>query len=79
MYHARYTIIVFSGTDKCIYFRTDYTWWTPKRKRKRGRQRNTWRRTVEAEIMKWNKTWGTVEKMAKYRKEWRSFVALYMW
>jgi hypothetical protein len=49
--------------------------WTPKRKRKRGRPRNTWRRTVEAEIMKWNKTWGTVEKMAKYRKEWRSFVA----
>jgi hypothetical protein len=39
--------------------------WTPKQKRKRGRPRNTWRRTVEAEIMKWNKTWGTVEKMAE--------------
>jgi len=27
MYHASYKIIVFSGTDKCIYFRTDYTWY----------------------------------------------------
>ena len=26
-------------------------------------------------MMKWKKTWGTVEKMAKDRKEWRSFVA----
>ena len=49
--------------------------WTSEGKRKRGRPRDTWRRTVEAELMKWKKTWGTVEKMAKDRKEWRSFVA----
>ena len=46
--------------------------WTPEGKRKGGRPRNTWRRTVEAEMMKWKKAWGTVEKMAKDRKEWRS-------
>ena len=27
-------------------------------------------------MMKWNKTWGTIGKMAKYKKEWRSFVAV---
>jgi hypothetical protein len=46
-----------------------------KGKEKEEDRRNTWKKTVEAEMMKWNTTWGTVEKVAKYRKEWRSFVA----
>ena len=33
--------------------------WTPEGKRKRGRPRNTWRRTVEAELKTMNHTWGT--------------------
>ena len=48
--------------------------WTPEGKRKKRETEKYRRRTVEAEMMKWKKTWGTVEKMAKDRKEWRSFV-----
>ena len=36
--------------------------WTPEGKRKRGRPKNTWRRTVEGEMKEMNNTWGTVEK-----------------
>ena len=48
--------------------------WTPEGKRKRGRPRNTWRRTVEAEMKAHNETWGTVTRKAQNRQEWRSFV-----
>ena len=33
--------------------------WTPEGKRKRGRPRNSWRRTVEAELKTMHHTWGT--------------------
>ena len=49
--------------------------WTPEGKRKRGRPRNTWRRTVESELKEWNETWGTISRKAQSREEWRSFVA----
>ena len=49
--------------------------WTPEGKRKRGRPRNTWRRTVEAEMKDWNETWGTITRRAQNRDDWRSFVA----
>ena len=49
--------------------------WTPEGKRKRGRPRNTWRRTVESEMNLWNETWGTITRKAQNRLEWRSFVA----
>ena len=49
--------------------------WTPEGRRKRGRPKNTRRRTVEGELKTMNKTWGTVEKMAKDRQKWRTFVA----
>ena len=49
--------------------------WTPDGKRKRGRPKTTWRRTVEAELKEMNHTWGTVERMAKDRHQWRAFVA----
>ena len=39
--------------------------WTPEGKRKRGRPRNTRRRTVEAEMKDWNETWGTITKRAQ--------------
>ena len=48
--------------------------WTPEGKRKCGRPKNTWMRTVEGEMKEMNNTWGTVEKMAKDRQKWRSFV-----
>ena len=49
--------------------------WTPEGKRKRGRPRNTWRRTVEAELEKMNHSWGTIERKAQDRQAWESFVA----
>ncbi|KAK7114566.1 hypothetical protein V1264_000610 [Littorina saxatilis] len=49
--------------------------WTPEGKRKRGRPKNTWRRTVEGELKTLNHTWGTIQRLAQNRQEWRSFVA----
>ena len=50
--------------------------WTPEGKCKRGRPKNTWRRTVEGEMKNMNNTWETVENMAKDREKWRTFVAV---
>jgi hypothetical protein len=49
--------------------------WTSEGKCKRGRPINTWRRTVEGEMKTMNNTCETVEKMAKDRQKWRTFVA----
>ena len=49
--------------------------WTPEGKRKRGRPKNTWRRTVEGELKTLHHTWGTIQKLAQNRQEWRAFVA----
>ena len=49
--------------------------WTPEGKRKRGRPKNTWRRTVEAELKSLHHTWGTIQKLARDRQKWRTFVA----
>ena len=49
--------------------------WTPEGKRKRGRPRNTWRRTVEAELKTMQHTWSTIRSLARNRQTWRSFVA----
>ena len=49
--------------------------WTPEGRRKRGRPKNTWRRTVEGEVKSLRHTWGTIQKLAQNREEWRSFVA----
>ena len=49
--------------------------WIPEGKRKRGRPKSTWRRTVEEAIKTLNHTWGTIAKLAQNRKEYRIFVA----
>ena len=49
--------------------------WTPEGKRKRRRPRNTWRRTVEAELKTMQHTWSTIRSLARNRQTWRSFVA----
>ena len=49
--------------------------WTPEEKRKRGRPKTTWRRTVEAEMKNMNHSWGTIRRLASDRQGWRSFVA----
>ena len=38
-------------------------------------QKTTWRQNVEAELKEMNQTWGTVERMAKDRHQWKAFVA----
>ena len=43
--------------------------WTPEGKRKRGRPKITWRRTVEGELKSLGHTWGTVGRMAKDRPQ----------
>ena len=49
--------------------------WTLEGKRKRGQLKTTWRRTVEAELMNVNHSWGTIQRLASDRQGWRSFVA----
>lgn len=52
--------------------------WTPEEKRKRGRPKVTWRRTVEAEIKEQKRNWGTLQKLSNDRHGWRTLVtALY--
>ena len=52
--------------------------WTTEEKRKRGRPKTTWRRTIENEIKERGYTWGTIERKAN-REEWRKLVlALYV-
>ena len=49
--------------------------WKPKGKRKRGRPKITWRRTVEKEIKDMGKTWGGIKLTARDRQMWRKHVA----
>ena len=48
--------------------------WTPAGKRKRGRPKETWRRTVESELKEIGMTWAEAEKKAQDRKLWRELV-----
>jgi hypothetical protein len=43
-------------------------------KRKRGRPKTKWRRTIENEIKKRGYTWSTIERKASNREEWRKLV-----
>lgn len=49
--------------------------WTPEGKRRRGRPKTTWRRTLEAEALAHHKTWKDLETMANDRHKWSDFVA----
>ena len=48
--------------------------WTPPGKRKPGRPRTTWRRTIKAELQELGYTWGQAQYMAKDRDLWRKLV-----
>ena len=41
--------------------------WTPEGKRKCGRPKTTWPRTVEAEMKNMNHSWGTLQRLARDR------------
>ena len=48
--------------------------WTPSGKRKRGRPRTTWRRTVTSELEEMGYSWGQAQFIAKDRVRWRQLV-----
>ena len=49
--------------------------WAPEGKRKRGRPRETWRRTVERERREMGfETWREAEQAAKERWRWRDLI-----
>ena len=48
--------------------------WNPQGKRKRGRPRNTWRRSVLSEAKRIGKTWNELKVEARNRVRWRSTV-----
>jgi hypothetical protein len=45
--------------------------WIPQGKRKQGRLKATWRRTIEKEIKAMGLTWGEAEVAALDRIDWR--------
>ena len=49
--------------------------WKPERRRKRGRPRMTWRRTVEAETAAIRHSWATLRTLAQDGLRWREFAA----
>ena len=49
--------------------------WTPATgKRKRGRPRMTWRRTIEKDLKEIGFSWGEAEAAARDRQKWRQLV-----
>ena len=50
--------------------------WTGDGKRKRGRPKETWRRTLESEMRKEGWTWGEIQRRATDRTRWRMLVEI---
>jgi hypothetical protein len=48
--------------------------WNPQGKRRRGRPKQTWRRSVHNEALEKGKRWSEVKRMARDRTRWRRFV-----
>src|SRR5579871_6432438 len=47
---------------------------TPEGKRKKGRPRTTWRRTMEEELCCASQTWDTARRVARNRGAWKDLV-----
>ena len=48
--------------------------WNPQGHRKRGRPKQTWRRSVHNEALREGKSWNEVTQLARNRVTWRRFV-----
>ena len=48
--------------------------WNPQGKRKRGRPRNTWRRSLEADLKRSGITWEEAARTAQDRESWRAVI-----
>ena len=60
--------------DRDSIARTALRWTLDSGRRKRGRPRETWRRTVEAEMKIAGMTWKELEQAAMDREQWKSLV-----
>ena len=49
--------------------------WNPVGKRRRGRPKNTWRRTIEDEAKRIGKTWSEIKNEAQNRVRWKKLVS----
>jgi len=49
--------------------------WTPPGKRRPGRPKTTWRKTLTAELKEMDLTLGEAQKKAKDRSKWREIIA----
>ncbi len=49
--------------------------WTPPGKRRQGRPKITWRKTVTSELAEMHLTWGEAEHVAMDRDRWRQMIA----
>ena len=61
MYVDIMTCVVGDATSPAQHFTGHH--WRNGRATKRGRPKNTWRRTVEGELKTYNQTWGTNQKL----------------
>lgn len=48
--------------------------WNPQGRRRVGRPKATWRRTIEKEARSANKSWGEIKNLAQNRTRWRCFI-----
>jgi len=53
---------------------TEALYWNPQGKRRRGRPRHVWRRSVDSEALAKGKSWNEVKRIARSRTRWRCFV-----
>ena len=64
----------FKNGTRFVVPRTAITW-APEGKKKRGRLKETWRRTVERERCEMGfETWREAEQVAKDRRRWRDLI-----
>jgi len=55
-------------------YHTEALDWNPQGTWRRGRPKQTWRRSVHNEALEEGKSWGEVKKLARNRIRWRCFV-----
>jgi hypothetical protein len=51
--------------------------WNPQGRRKRGRPKKTWRKSIMEEAQREGRTWREVKRLAADRSRWKSFVAAF--
>ena len=60
--------------ERTGYHRREVMDWNPQGERKRGRPKETWRRSVHSEALGEGKSWSEVKQLARNTIRWRRFV-----